>query len=287
MDSEASKLVSILLILCILICFLEKNIVKHCNNQESPQNQENYMHYRQLDLSKINLDFAFQKSDEWGIDSSEMMAVLIAYSLPFEEENYASKKAILNKKRELLQKDPDGFEFGKTMIRMALEDVTYFPVPIIKMNSSTYWIQYINSWGFERTYGGNRIHEGTDLMAQRNEPSFYPILSVSDGIVEKKGWLEKGGYRIGIRSDNGCYFYYAHLAEYADIKEGDYVKAGQLLGFMGNTGYGVQVGTSGLFDVHLHFGIYFNYKNQEYSFNPYWVLKKLENNVLSYNYDRK
>ena len=52
-------------------------------------------------------------------------------------------------------------------------------------------------------------------MAEKNERGWYSVISVSDGVVEKIGWLPQGGYRIGIRSANGVYFYYAHLAEYA------------------------------------------------------------------------
>ncbi|HPU63496.1 MAG TPA: M23 family peptidase, partial [Mobilitalea sp.] len=60
-----------------------------------------------------------------------------------------------------------------------------------------------------------------------------------------------------------------------DLKEGDYVVAGQLLGFMGDSGYGKE-GTIGKFDVHLHLGIYVPSGNTEISVNPYWVLKILE-----------
>ena len=73
------------------------------------------------------------------------------------------------------------------------------------------------------------------------------------------GWLTLGGYRIGIRSENGVYYYYAHLSSYSDdLKTGDYVTAGQMLGFMGDTGYGEE-GTTGKFPVHLHVGIYVNH----------------------------
>jgi len=54
------------------------------------------------------------------------------------------------------------------------------------------------------------------------------------------------------------------------------VEAGQILGFMGNTGYGEE-GTSGKFPVHLHLGIYVNPKGkEELSVNPYYVLRAME-----------
>ena len=54
--------------------------------------------------------------------------------------------------------------------------------------------------------------------------------------------------------------------------------AGQLLGYMGDTGYGKQEGTSGQFPVHLHLGIYLrNEEFAELAVNPYWFLRYLEN----------
>lgn len=53
------------------------------------------------------------------------------------------------------------------------------------------------------------------------------------------------------------------------------VKAGDILGYLGNTGYGKE-GTKGKFDVHLHFGIYVDIEGKEVSVNPYYILKWLE-----------
>ncbi len=59
------------------------------------------------------------------------------------------------------------------------------------------------------------------------------------------------------------------------------IKAGQLLGYMGDTGYGVKEGTRGKFDVHLHLGIYIRTEDiRELAVNPYWFLKYLEQNKL-------
>ena len=123
-------------------------------------------------------------------------------------------------------------------------------------------------------------------MADKNIAGVYPIVSISDGTVTNMGWLELGGYRIGIMSAGGTYYYYAHLSAYATgLKEGDTVTAGTLLGFMGNTGYSKVEGTSGKFDVHLHFGIYITGNNgEEIALNPYHLLKNNENKVLYYNY---
>ena len=66
------------------------------------------------------------------------------------------------------------------------------------------------------------------------------------------------------------------MDEYAKgIKIGERVSCGDILGTMGNTGYGEE-GTKGKFAVHLHFGIYRQVGGKEKSLNPYYFLKNLE-----------
>ena len=149
-------------------------------------------------------------------------------------------------------------------------DVTCFPAPYDG-------ISYEDTWLAPREYGGKRRHEGTDLFGRVTVSGYYPVVSMTDGVVEAIGWLPLGGYRIGIRSAHGGYFYYAHLSQYErPFAKGETVEAGEILGFMGNTGYGEE-GTFGKFPVHLHLGIYVTLPSkEELSVNPYWVLKAIE-----------
>lgn len=155
------------------------------------------------------------------------------------------------------------------------DDVEYFPIPE-PSGTVDAKLSYVDSWMMERNYGGKRGHEGTDIMAERQERGFYPVVSMTDGVVRHKGWLEQGGWRLGIVAPGGAYFYYAHLDSYADIEVGDTVKAGDLLGLMGDSGYSTVEGTTGNFPVHLHLGIYIFYDEEEVSVNPYWVLRYIE-----------
>ncbi len=164
-------------------------------------------------------------------------------------------------------------------------DVVYFPIPQPSNNVDA-TVSYVDSWMFERNYGGKRGHEGTDIMADNNTRDYYPVVSMTDGVVRHKGWLEQGGWRLGIVAPNGAYFYYAHLSSYADIEEGDTIHAGDLLGYMGDTGYSTKEGTTGNFPVHLHVGIYLFYEEQEVSVNPYWVLRLLENSKIKCVYSQ-
>lgn len=184
--------------------------------------------------------------------------------------------------REKRWKRNPSYESYRNTCRAIWNTVKYFPIPESEKPGRKF-VSFVDSWMEERNYGGKRGHEGTDLMAGENVRGLYPIISITDGTVAKIGWLEKGGNRIGIWTEAGAYFYYAHLDSYANLKVGDQVKAGQLLGFMGDTGYG-EAGTKGMFPVHLHLGIYIYPDGTEMSINPYAILKYAEQKKLRYRY---
>lgn len=135
-----------------------------------------------------------------------------------------------------------------------------------------YNYSYRTTWGDRRGFGGNRIHEGTDIFAGYGTP----VKSTTYGVVELMGWNLYGGWRIGIRDIYNIYHYYAHLQKYDDkIKVGNIVKPGDVLGSVGATGYGPP-GTSGKFPPHLHYGMYKDNGRNEWSFDPYPYLRKWE-----------
>lgn len=167
------------------------------------------------------------------------------------------------------------------------EDMVYFPIPESLYDTAGYRVSFADSWMESRSFGGERTHEGCDIMAAADKRGHYPVVSISDGVIEKMGWLKLGGYRIGVRSPGGVYFYYAHLSDYAPgLASGSEVKAGELLGFMGDTGYSETEGTTGFFPVHLHVGIYLNdAEGEEQSYNPYPFLKELEKKKLKFCFE--
>lgn len=239
--------------------------------------------FREMDLSEIDVDWVFDSAGEiYEMEPCELILTAIYYDLDLQEGITWDKSYIWKYRNRLIQKYDD-FADLTGILRNLLTEMKYFPVP--QSTGNMPYVEFENSWKYERTYGGKRFHEGCDIMALKNVRGIYPVVSVCDGTVEKMGWLEKGGYRVGIRSDSGIYYYYAHLSEYAGIQEGDRVSAGELLGFMGDTGYSTVEGTTGMFDVHLHFGIYVNDRyGNEISLNPYYFLKRIFNNVLYFEY---
>ncbi len=119
-----------------------------------------------------------------------------------------------------------------------------------------YGFSHYEDFGVGRSYGFARRHLGNDLMGSLGTP----IVAVEGGTVEALGWNQYGGWRVGIRSfDKKRYYYYAHLKKDAPfapgLQEGDTVQAGDLLGFMGRTGYSTHENTNNIETVHLHFGL--------------------------------
>lgn len=119
-----------------------------------------------------------------------------------------------------------------------------------------YGYGHYRDFGSSRSFGFRRRHLGNDLMGSLGTP----VVAVEGGVVEALGWNRYGGWRIGIRSHDGRrYYYYAHLQKdrpYAPgLSEGDTVQAGDVIGFMGRTGYSDTENVNNIDTVHLHFGL--------------------------------
>lgn len=135
-----------------------------------------------------------------------------------------------------------------------------------------YLYSYRSTWGGKRGWGGRRMHEGTDLFAGYGTP----VLATTYGKIEALGWNDYGGWRIGLRDIHNVYHYYAHLSSFKEgLKQGDIVKAGDLIGYVGSSGYGKE-GTSGKFPPHLHYGLYIDNGKNQWAYDPTPSLRKWE-----------
>lgn len=163
------------------------------------------------------------------------------------------------------------YDAAANVYKQFIYDIKIFPIK--KANVYV----YENGWKQSRTYNGNRLHYGIDIMSKENSSGKIEVSSMTDGIIENIGWNQTGGYRVGVRSPGGAYFYYAHLDGYPEhLKKGDKIYAGERIGMMGDTGYGEE-GTRGKFPVHLHIGIAVKTSEQvEFWINPYDLLKYME-----------
>lgn len=92
--------------------------------------------------------------------------------------------------------------------------------------------------------GGTRLHEGLDMLA----PLGTPIVSPTDAVVMKTGDGPSSGLVVYTANPGGETFVYMHLDEIADIESGDVLRAGDIIGYMGDTG-----NANGI--SHLHFEV--------------------------------
>ena len=126
------------------------------------------------------------------------------------------------------------------------------PTVTPKLTAGGYVFPVYGPSSFTDTFGGPRSdvsggwHHGDDLFA----PLGAPVLAVATGAVFSVGWNTIGGNRLWLRDGQGNLFYYAHLSAFTPLAvNGNKVNAGDVLGFVGNTGDAQGTPT------HLHFEI--------------------------------
>ncbi|MFI5044021.1 MAG: peptidoglycan DD-metalloendopeptidase family protein [Acidimicrobiales bacterium] len=124
-------------------------------------------------------------------------------------------------------------------------------------------VEFIDSWGYPRMMGTSSAHwhQGSDIMS----PMGTPLVACESGTLTKIGPAGLGGNRLWVKGDSGTEYYYAHLSAFAEGSvEGKRVNAGDVVGFVGNTGNAAG-GPS-----HLHFEVHPGGGN---AVNPYPLLK--------------
>ena len=130
-----------------------------------------------------------------------------------------------------------------------------------------------DDFGTSRDYGFKRKHLGHDFMGATGTP----IIAVEGGTVEALGWNQYGGWRIGIRShDKKRYYYYAHLRQNFPFNKalevGSVVQPGDVIGYLGHTGYSTKENVNNIKQPHLHFGLQLIFdESQKEGNNEIWV----------------
>jgi murein DD-endopeptidase MepM/ murein hydrolase activator NlpD len=122
---------------------------------------------------------------------------------------------------------------------------------------------FIDSWGYPRMVGTEyeHGHQGVDVMA----PFGTPLYAVERGFITRVGVDVLGGTKLWLKGQSGTHYYYAHLAAYAEgVVEGTLVNAGDVVGYVGDTG-NARGGAP-----HLHFQVH---PGGGAAVNPYGLLK--------------
>jgi len=214
------------------------------------KNGNDFSHYSDADLHAL-----VQKLDTASMEE-------LCSGLPYYEYYFSCFQAVLgNFIGEYEVQGADGSFEKKYGVKAFL--------PIAK----NYSFSHYDDFGSSRSYGFKRKHLGNDLMGSIGSP----IIAVESGYVEAAGWNQYGGWRVGIRSfDKQRYYYYAHLRKdhpFAEnLQEGDIIKAGDVIGYLGMTGYSTTENVNNINVPHLHFGMQIIFdESQKEGNNEIWI----------------
>ena len=139
--------------------------------------------------------------------------------------------------------------------------------------AKNYGYSHYDDFGASRSYGYRRKHLGHDMLGSVGTP----IIAIESGTVEAIGWNQYGGWRIGIRSfDRKRYYYYAHLRKNhpypEDLSIGHTVKGGDVIGYLGMTGYSSKENVNNIDTPHLHWGMQLIFdESQKEGNNEIWI----------------
>jgi murein DD-endopeptidase MepM/ murein hydrolase activator NlpD len=198
-------------------------------------------------------------ADHYGLPAGT--EVMIGYAEALAKVNIAAKPEQRHKliappvKPKKTKKAPAHKQVRGPGVGPEVPSLTVRPPPDVtpRLTAGGYVFPVYGTSSFGDTFGAPRgdiasgWHHGEDIFAQLGTP----LLAVADGTVFSVGWNDLGGYRLWLRDHAGNEFYYAHLSAYSPFAvNGRQVKAGTVLGFMGNTGDAVST------PYHLHFEIH-------------------------------
>jgi murein DD-endopeptidase MepM/ murein hydrolase activator NlpD len=130
------------------------------------------------------------------------------------------------------------------------------PLPLVPVQGVAL-AQLQDTYGAPRS--GGRSHEGIDIFAPRDTP----VVSTTEGYVTAVATNRLGGNVVWVMGPGGYRHYYAHLEGWSDVRDGDWVEPGTVLGFVGNSGNAAPT------PPHLHYGVY---RPTGGSVNPYDLL---------------
>ena len=211
-----------------------------------------------LESVKKELDAAEVTLAERRAEADKLLTELIAKGEEFEALIDESEDLQSDLMKQIAQKEKD-LKAQEYKVWLA----TYVPTtkpsgtdttPSTQAPSSSGWIKPLKSYTLTSAFGMRvhpisgvyKMHEGVDLSA----PQGTPIYAAKSGKVTTTSYQAGGaGYYVSINHGDGFSSIYMHMTHYI-VKPGDYVNAGQVIGYVGSTG-----GSTG---PHLHFGISYN-----------------------------
>lgn len=282
----------------------EKEDVQEEETGKGGEEKKDFIRWVDFGVSKFAMEEAYEyDTATYGSDTHLNWIDLLAYAAAYTGGNFSDDKQVL----QYMEKLKEELEAGRSLEKLT-EDLEYFPYyqeaysavlggmvgefeteQTVAEGRKTWVKQYglkayhpiakgfpyndYDDFGASRSYGYKRDHLGHDMLGQIGTP----VIAVESGYIEALGWNQYGGWRIGVRSfDRKRYYYYAHLRQgfpyQPELKEGSVVLAGDVIGYMGHTGYSTAEDTNNIDQTHLHFGMQIIFdESQKDGDNEIWI----------------
>jgi len=268
--------------------------------------QEDYIHWVDFNVSKFALSEAYEyDTGSYGTEQYISWIDLLAWTAAHTGGSFDDDRTVYKYMESLEEKIGQGEKLEELV-----KELQYFPYykeaytavlggmvgeyeieePVEGEEGKTVWVKKYglkafhpiakgfpysdyDDFGASRSYGYKRHHLGHDMMGQIGTP----VVCVESGYIEALGWNQYGGWRIGVRSFDGKrYYYYAHLRQgfpyQPELKEGSVVLAGDVIGYMGHTGYSTTEDVNNIDQTHLHFGMQLIFdESQKDGNNEIWI----------------
>ena len=182
-DKNILKYIIILIILVLVSIIF---IINKSNDNSLNISLNNISAFK---LSSENIIKLEQIAKKYNIDFAQMLTYYALENNFFDEKNLnlsnIEQDFIISYDTIKNKYSKKSVEPYYNLIKNILDDIKMFP---ISLEYSEKYI-YGDSYGAERTYGGKRIHTGTDIMDRENIAGRIPIISMTNGVVENIGWL--------------------------------------------------------------------------------------------------
>jgi len=295
----------LILILALSSFFIYQNIMKGSIDAFLPNSKTNFIKWVDFDVSCAALEKAYlydveSQSEEVKLNWIELLAYLGAkYGGSFSKYKQKDLNELVKKLKSegenigTLTEDMKYYTYyfeaysavlgglvGEYNIEVTSEDNPEEKVWIKKYGlkaflpiAKNFPFSDYDDFGVSRSFGYKRRHLGHDMMGQVGTP----VIAVESGYVEAIGWNKYGGWRLGIRSfDKKRYYYYAHLRKNfpynKSLVEGSVVQAGDVIGYLGRTGYSTTENTNNIDTSHLHFGMQLIFdESQKEGVSEIWI----------------
>ena len=253
---------AVLLLVLMFFCGIFRTTAPaSCQDEESVQRTRRESSvFREMELSEEAL-ISLNELLEEGYEPGRLLSVLLPWrNFRISAEDLSGTGSLFAGSRRNFRRyrSLELSRFQKAMSAV-WDDLEEFPVELRSLPTKIP--------GFlSGSFGGERQHEGCDLMPPENQRDFYPVRSMTDGAGGKDRLAATGG--LADRHPRKPWRLFllcpSLFVRSCDFQKGDLVSAGDLLGYMGDSGYGPE-GTTGRFDVHLHIGIYIEGENRKRS----------------------